>query len=144
MAKATTIRVVLNITVTKGWRLRRLDFNNAFLNGKLDEDVYMHQPSKYVHPQYPNYVCKLDKAIYGLKQPPRVWSNTLCAVLVGWGFKNSKSDTSLFIFHSGSSAILLLVYVDDVIITGNDSTLISCLIVSLDIKFALKDLGDLN
>lgn len=97
VAKATTIRIILSHAVSKKWPLRQLDFNNAFLNGHLDEEVYMSQPPRYVNSQFPNYVCRLNKAIYGLKQAPRAWNNTLKTVLLGWGFVVSKSDSSLFI-----------------------------------------------
>ncbi|KAL4028032.1 hypothetical protein IC575_011224 [Cucumis melo] len=96
--KASTVRVVLNLAVSKGWNLQHLDFNNAFLNGELSEDVYMSQPAGYVHPHFPDYVCKLNKAIYGLKQAPRAWNTTLSTELLRLGFVNSRSDSSLFIF----------------------------------------------
>ncbi|KAL0539470.1 hypothetical protein IC582_023682 [Cucumis melo] len=142
--KASTIRVVLSIAVTNGWLLRQLDFNNAFLNGHLEENVYMMQPPGYVHLSYPNYACKLNKAIYGLKQAPREWNATLSKEHLKWGFINSRSNFSLFIFRRNNYVVLLLVYVDDIIVTGNDSVLISTLIKSLDKQFALKDLGRLT
>lgn len=117
MVKSSTLRVVLSLAVANGWKLRQLDFNNAFLNGKLDEDVYMSQPPGYVDNKFPHYVCKLNKAIYGLKQAPRAWNNTLKSTLISWGFVNARSDTSLFIYRSCNVMILLLVYVDDVVLT---------------------------
>lgn len=144
VVKASTIRVILSVVDTHGWSLRQLDFNNAFLNGSLDEDVYMVQAPGYINPHHPEYVCKLHKAIYGLKQAPRTWNNTLKTTLLHWGFRNSRSDSSLFIYHHGTYILLLLVYVDDVILTGNDSQLINHLIKSLDSKFALKELGALR
>jgi hypothetical protein len=69
--KAATIRLVLSIAITRGWSLRQLDVQNAFLHGVLDEEVYMYQPLGYTNKSHPSYVCKLDKAIYGLKQAPR-------------------------------------------------------------------------
>lgn len=75
--KPTTIRLVLSIALTKGWPLHQLDINNAFLNGDLNEQVFMEQPKGFVHPQYPNHVCLLKKALYGLKQAPRAWFTKL-------------------------------------------------------------------
>lgn len=124
VVKASTIRVVLTLAVSNGWALRQLDFNNAFLNDTLDENVYMQQSPDYVDPDRPSYVCKLKKAIYGLKQAPRAWNNTLKTALIGWSFKNSKSDTSLFVYRQGNLIALLLVYVDDVILTGNNASFI--------------------
>lgn len=74
VVKPSTIRVVLSIAVSNHWPVRQLDFNNAFLNGTLDEDVFMEQPPGYVDSRYPTHVCKLNKAIYGLKQAPYYYS----------------------------------------------------------------------
>jgi histone deacetylase 1/2 len=73
VVKAATIRLVLSIAMSKGWSLRQLDVQNAFLHGVLNEEVYMHQPPGYEDKIHPNYICKLDKALYSLKQAPRVW-----------------------------------------------------------------------
>ncbi|TYJ96768.1 putative mitochondrial protein [Cucumis melo var. makuwa] len=141
MVKASTINVVLSVALAQNWSLRQLDFNNAFLNGKLDEIVYMAQPPRYVNSSLPGYICKLNKAIYGLKQALRAWNAALSQALLKWGFVNSRSDSSLFIFRHQTSVILLLVYVDDVILTGNNNSLIQDFITSLDKQFALKDFG---
>ena len=90
MVKASTIWVVLSLAVSKGWQLRHLDFNNAFLNGHLTEDVYMAQPSGYVNPTFHHYVCKLDKAIHGLKQAPQGWNTTLTIELLQLELKSSR------------------------------------------------------
>jgi hypothetical protein len=67
IVKSTTIRIILSIAISEGWHLRQLDVQNAFLHGNLEEDVYMRQPPGYENKSVPNYVCKLDKALYGLK-----------------------------------------------------------------------------
>ena len=119
--KPQTIKVVLTIALSLGWALRQMDINKAFLHGNLTEEVYMHQPSGFVHPQFPNHVCKLKKAIYGLKQAPRAWYNSLRDFLLSYGFINSKTDTSLFIYNTGGILAYFLVYVDDLLFTGNNS-----------------------
>ncbi|KAL0539481.1 hypothetical protein IC582_023695 [Cucumis melo] len=144
VVKASTIIVVLSIVVTNGWPLRQLDFNNAFLNGHLEENVYMMQPPGYVNHFYPNYVYKLNKAIYGLKQARRAWNATMSKELLKWGFINSWSDSSFLIFRRINSVVLLLVYVNDILVIGYNFVLINTLIKSLDKQFALKDLGRLT
>ena len=98
VVKITTIRLVLSIAVSRGWCLRQLDVQNAFLHGVLEEEVYMKQPPGFEKGNEQHLVCRLDKAIYGLKQAPRAWYSRLSTKLIDLGFKASKSDTSLFIY----------------------------------------------
>uniref|UniRef100_A0A2N9HDB3 Reverse transcriptase Ty1/copia-type domain-containing protein n=1 Tax=Fagus sylvatica TaxID=28930 RepID=A0A2N9HDB3_FAGSY len=142
--KPVTIRTVLSLAIASNWDIRQLDVTNAFLHGVLSEDVYMTQPAGFVHPSYPHHVCHLRKALYGLKQAPRAWYSRLSTRLLDLGFKGCKSDTSLFIYRSGPELILFLIYVDDIIITGTNSTSITRLINTLQGDFALKDLGPLH
>ena len=96
VVRIATVRLVLSVAVSRGWCLRQLDVQNAFLHGVLEEEVYMKQPPGFE--KDPRMVCKLDKAIYGLKQAPRAWYSRLSSKLLDLGFVTSKSDTSLFIF----------------------------------------------
>ena len=86
VVKPTIVHLVLSIAVSHGWRMRQLDVNNAFLQGKLQEDVYMVQPSAFVDREQPYFVYKLHKAIYGLKQAPRAWYHKLHTFLIDIGF----------------------------------------------------------
>jgi hypothetical protein len=86
VVKPTTIRMVLSLTVSRGWVLHQLDVQNMFLHSILDEDVYMKQPPGFVDSNFPSYHCKLDKALYGLKQAPRVWYSQLSDKLQSLGF----------------------------------------------------------
>lgn len=144
VVKPTTVRLVLSLALSKGWPVKQLDINNAFLNGDRQETVYMEQPKGFVNPQFPLHVCKLNKALYGLKQAPRAWFNKLKTFLVANGFRACHSDTSLFVHHSSTVTIYLLVYVDDIIITGSDPAFISRFIGLLNHTFSLKDLGALH
>jgi len=89
VVKPTTVRLVFSIAVSNGWTLRQLDINNAFLQGTLTEDVYMAQPPGFHDLDKPEFVCKLRKAIYGLKQAPHSWYHELCNFLHASGFSNS-------------------------------------------------------
>jgi len=142
--KPTTVRVVLAIAVHFNWSVQQLDISNAFLHGQLQEDVYMTQPQGFVHPKFPNHVCKLHKAIYGLRQAPRAWFNRLSDSLLEFGFTQLLVHTSLFLFHQGAVHLFLLIYVDDILITGTHSSVIVTLLAKLQTDFALKDLGELS
>ncbi|KAK0593680.1 hypothetical protein LWI29_016926 [Acer saccharum] len=122
IVKPVTIRLILTLAVTNGWPLRQLDVNNAFLQGSLSDDVYMTQPLGFVDSTKPHHVCKLQKAIYGLRQAPRAWYNELRSFLLATGFVNSQCDTSLFILRRSGHTLYLLVYVDDIIITGSSKS----------------------
>lgn len=99
VVKPTTIRLILSLALSNDWPLRQLDVNNAFLHGTLSEEVFMQQPPGFVDQNNPNFVCKLRNAISGLKQAPRAWYNELKGFLLSYGFANSRSDTSLFMYH---------------------------------------------
>jgi len=144
VVKAATIRLILSIAVSKGWTLRQLDVQNAFLHGVLEEEVYMRQPPGYVDKDRTNWVCKLDKALYGLKQAPHTWYARLCGKLETLGFVPSKADTSLFYYQKGWHTIFVLVYVDDIIVASSSKDAIDALLRDLERDFALKDLGDLH
>lgn len=142
--KSTTIRLVIGIAVDCGWPIRQLDVNNAFLQGHLTEEVYMAQPPGFVDDDRPDYVCRLRKAIYGLKQAPRAWYLELKTYLLEVGFINSVADTSLFILQKGTSFVYMLVYVDDILVTGNDTKLLNQTLDALANRFSVKDHEELS
>ncbi|KAJ0856319.1 putative RNA-directed DNA polymerase [Helianthus annuus] len=144
VVKSTTIRVVLSLAVTKQWPLRQLDVQNAFLHGDLKEKVYLKQPQGFVDPLRPAHVCLLHKALYGLKQAPRAWFERLSSALLSLGFKGSKTDPSLFIYSSHGTLMYMLVYVDDIILTGNNNAAINKVVNSLSHTFAIQDIGPLS
>jgi hypothetical protein len=144
VVKAATIRLVLSIAVSRGWSLRQLDVQNAFLHGILEEEEYMRQPPGYIDKAKPTFVCKLDKALYGLKQAPRAWHSRLSGKLQALGFKPSRADTSLFYYNRGKHAMFVLVYVDDIIVASSSQEATNALLKDLEKDFALKDLGNLH
>ncbi|KAL0641591.1 hypothetical protein Bca4012_103035 [Brassica carinata] len=123
VAKLHTIRIVLSLAVNLGWGLWQMDVKNAFLQGN---------------------VLRLKKAIYGLKQSPRAWYNKLSTTLNGRGFKKSELDHTFFTLTTSSGMIALLVYVDDIIITGSDKEGIIATKEFLKSMFEIKDLGEMK
>lgn len=142
--KQPTVRVVLSIAPHFGWDSTQLDVSNAFLHGTIQEQVYLKQPLGYVNEHFPHHVCKLHKALYGLKQAPRAWYDMLSHSLLSLGFQNSLADSSLFVLHRDSDLVSFFVYVDDILVTGSNSVLITSIIQKLSSSFALKDLGSLH
>jgi histone deacetylase 1/2 len=107
VVKPTTVWLLLSLAVTYGWAICQLDIQNAFLNGVLEEEVYMRQPPGFEDSAQPHHLCKLVKAIYGLKQAPRAWNTRLSSVLRQHGFVPSIADTSLFIFQQPDITVYL-------------------------------------
>ncbi|XP_050154870.1 uncharacterized mitochondrial protein AtMg00810-like [Malus sylvestris] len=104
----------------------------------------MSQPPGFIDSHYPDYVCQLHKSLYGLKQAPRAWNEKFITFLPSLGFISTYADSSLFVQHTGSSIVVLLLYVDDIILTGNSSLAIIAVIDALTKEFDLKDLGQLH
>uniref|UniRef100_A0A2N9EHZ0 Reverse transcriptase Ty1/copia-type domain-containing protein n=1 Tax=Fagus sylvatica TaxID=28930 RepID=A0A2N9EHZ0_FAGSY len=144
VVKPPTVRIILSLAAQNRWSLRQLDVSNAFLHGLLKETVFMAQPLGFVNSTLPSHVCHLHKSLYGLKQAPRAWFERFTSHLLTLGFKASVADASLFILSHGSVTVYLLLYVDDIIITGNSSTAVSNIISQLFDAFELKDLGPLR
>ena len=94
------VKIILTLALSNSWSMHQLDVNNAFLQGSLADEVYMEQPTGFKHNLHPDYVCKLHKAIYGLRQAPRAWHEELKSFINSYGFETSKSDPSLFIYSN--------------------------------------------
>nr|KYP37079.1 Retrovirus-related Pol polyprotein from transposon TNT 1-94 [Cajanus cajan] len=145
VAKMNTVRVVLTLAAHFGWDLHRLDVKNVFLHGNLEEEVYMETPPGFEVQNERNKVCLLKKALYGLKQSPRAWFGRFTKAMVSLGYRQSQGDHTLFIKHSSTGKLtLLLVYVDDMIIAGDDETEKLALKEKLAAQFEMKDLGKLQ
>ncbi|KAM1797964.1 hypothetical protein ACFX12_032087 [Malus domestica] len=144
VVRHTTVRLILVLAAQFGWNLRQLDIKNAFLHGDLEEEVYMQQPQGFVDPSCPSYVCKLIKSLYGLKQAPRAWNSKFTSYLPSLGFTTSLSDTSLFVKVDKGDIVLLLLYVDDIILTGSNPITVQVVISELAEVFDLKDMGRLS
>ena len=137
VAKTVSVRVLTALASTQRWPLHQLDINNAFLHGDLEkEEVYMDLPLGYHSKGESTFlapmVCKLVKSFYGLKQASRQWNAKLSATISALGFKQPQADHSLFAHSSGSHFTALMIYVDDMIITSNDSACVANLKWVLD------------
>lgn len=120
--------MLLILALHHQWVIHQLDVSNAFLHGELSETVFMKQPIGFVDNQHPTHVCKLNKALYGLKQAPHKWFEMLTGFLHELEFSTSHSDPSLLIYRKDTSKVYVLIYVDDIIVTGSNSVVITQLL----------------
>ena len=121
MAKIAYVRLLLSMAAMRSWPLFQLDIKNVFLHGELAEEVYMEQPPGFVAQGESGLVCKLHRSLYGLKQSPRAWFSRFSLVVQEFGMIRSAVDHSVFYHHSSiRKCIYLIVYVDDIVITGSD------------------------
>ena len=121
VAKLTYVRLFISLVASYDWDLHQLDIKDVFLHGDFQEKVYMEQPPRFVAQGEIRKVCRLRKSMYGLKQSPRAWFGKFSQVVETFDMQKSKSDHSIFYKNSSYSIILLVVYVDDIVITVNDS-----------------------
>ena len=140
VAKLHTIRILMSLAVNLEWDLWQMDVKNVFLQGELEDEVYMCPPPGLEDMVKPGNVLRLKKAIYGLKQSPRAWYHKLSTTLNGRGFVKSQADHSLFTLTSKQGIVVILVYVDDIIITGSNKEGILSTKTFLKSAFDIKDL----
>jgi len=144
VAKMNTIRVLLSLAASFNWPLQQFDVKNAFLHGELAQEVYMALPPGYVTASPGHFVCKLEKSLYGLKQSPRAWFGRFSQFMKKVGYRQSNSDHTLFLKHQQGKVTALIIYVDDMVITGDDTAEIDILKKQLASEFEMKDLGELK
>ena len=145
VAKMNTVRILVSLAAHFDWPLLQYDVKNAFLHGDLDEEIYMSIPPGFEGNKTSDKVCKLKKALYGLKQSPRAWFSRFAKVMRDSGYRQSQGDHTLFFKHSASGGVTaLLVYVDDIIVTGNDEKEKDDLKKRLIQEFEIKELGRLK
>ncbi|XP_020591553.1 putative disease resistance protein RGA3 [Phalaenopsis equestris] len=122
--------------------LHKMDVKTAFLNGDIDETIYMVQPENFVSGDSKNMVCKLSKSIYGLKQASRQWYHKFHQVILSFGFEMNAIDDCVYHKFSGRKHIFLILYVDDILLATNDISMLHETKRFLSINFEMKDLGD--
>ena len=121
-----------------------MDVKSAFLNGNLEEEVFMEQPEGFLLTYKPDYVCKLKKALYGLKQAPRAWYARLDKYLQDKGFKKGSVDSNLYIKSEGENLLLVLVYVDDIIFGYTNPLSVQWFSNSMSFEFEMLMIGELS
>jgi hypothetical protein len=113
VARYSTIRSIISLASTMGWKLHQMDVKTAFLNGVVEEEVYMEQPEGFVIHDRESHVCKLKKALYGLKQAPRAWYSRIDSYLTDLGFSKTTADDNLYYKVVDGRPLILVLYVDD-------------------------------
>ncbi|VVT54861.1 uncharacterized protein SAPINGB_P004299 [Magnusiomyces paraingens] len=124
-----------------GFQVHHMDVETAFLNGDLKEDIFMEKPKGFVVKGQESKVCHLKKSLYGLKQAPLCWNEKIHGALVKLGFIRNESDYGVYTKGSGSTMVIIALYVDDLLISGNSSEVIAKTKSSLSSMFKMKDLG---
>ena len=143
-AKIISVRCLLALAAFNNWSIHQLDVNNAFLHGELNEEIYMTPPPGLRRQGEEELVCRLHKSLYGLKQASRQWFSKFSESICSAGYEQSRADYSLFTRKQGKSFTALLIYVDDILITGNDIDSINATKKFLHSNFRIKELGDLK
>jgi hypothetical protein len=124
-ARLEAIRILLAFIASKGFKLYQMDVKSAFLNGIIQDEVYVRQPPGFESLKYPDRVYKLSKDLYGLKQAPRVWYARLKMFLLEHGYVVGSVDKTLFTLNHGTSFLLVQIYVDDIIFVDSSHSFVS-------------------
>jgi hypothetical protein len=140
VARYTSIRSIIAIAAEMGWRIHQMDVKTAFLNGFIEEEVYIEQPQGFEVCERESHVCLLRKALYGLKQAPRAWYSRIDSYLLQMGFEKSDVDPNLYYIIRGEDTLILILYVDDLFITGAEHLIAECK-RGLASEFEMSDIG---
>jgi transposase InsO family protein len=145
VARFESIRLLLALAALEDWEIHQLDVKSAFLNGVLDEEIYMEQPQGFIIVGQETKVCRLKKAIYGLKQASRAWNKQFHGVLIGLGFTRTYSDAGIYVYHrrEGDGPLFVILYVDDITILGASSEAVKRLKSDLAKRYEITDLGEI-
>jgi hypothetical protein len=141
VVKMTSIRVLLSIVAIHDLELHQMDVKTAFLNGVLEEEIYMQQPEGFVQSGKEHLVCKLKRTLYGLKQSPRVWYQTIDKFFADMGFKRVEGDYGLYVIWNEDVKCIIALYVDDLLLACNSVGYMEELKHALHNEYEMKDLG---
>jgi hypothetical protein len=126
VARYTSIRTIIALVAKMKWKLHQMDVKTSFLNGVIEEEVYIEQPQGFEVEYKKSHVCRLKKSLYGLKQSPRAWYGRIDSFLKSLGFTKSKADSNLYFKIMDNEPVILLLYVDDFFLTGEEKLIIEC------------------
>eukprot|EP00253_Pinus_taeda_P011306 PITA_11306 len=144
VAKVTSIRLLLSVAAAFDFEVEQMDVKTTFFHGDFEEEIYMKQPEGFAVKGKKELVCKLKNSMYGLKQSPRMWYQKFDTFIQGLGFTRSKADHCVYFKLIGDRVIYLVLYVDDMLLVGNDKEINQDLKTQLSSKFDMKDLGAAN
>jgi hypothetical protein len=144
VARMEAICLLLAYACSKNVKVYQMDVKSSFLNGELEEEVYIEQPEGFQLSENTDYVCKLKKALYGLKQAPRAWYSRLDKYLQQAGFRKGSADNNLYIKVSQGNILLIEVYVDDIIFGSDDDRLSQKFAKDMQSEFEMSLLGELS
>ena len=146
VARFESLRMLLALAALEDWHIHQMDVKSAFLNGELEEEIYMEQPQGFVIAGQEAQVCRLKKAIYGLKQASRAWNLQFHGVLTELGFTRTFADAGVYVYHhhGGDGLIVINLYVDDITLMGPSLESIKRLKDSLSTRYDMTDLGEIT
>ncbi|KAA0036533.1 retrotransposon protein, putative, Ty1-copia subclass [Cucumis melo var. makuwa] len=142
VTRITSIRVLISIVILNNLLIHQMDVKTTFLNGDLEEEIYMEQPEGFIVQAQESKVCKLDKSLYGLKQAPKEWHKKFDNLLMSKGFKVNESNKCIYYKTKGRLCIIICLYVDDMLIFGSNLHIINDVKSMLSANFDMKDLGE--
>jgi hypothetical protein len=144
IAYLEAIRILLAFAASKGFKLYQMDMKSAFLNGVIQEEVYVKHPLGFESLKYPDRVYKLSKALYRLKQVPRAWYARIKMFLLEHGYVMGSVDKTLFTLNYGTGFLLVQIYVDDIIFGVSSHTLVSRFQEMMESEFQMSMMGELT
>lgn len=140
VARYSSIRSILALLAQMGWKIHQMDVKTAFLNGQIEEEVYIEQLKGFETFDHESHVCRLKRALYGLKQAPRAWYTRIDNYFTRLGFTKSEVNANLYHIMVKGKELIIVLYVDDLILTGDDQLIMSCK-EDLTREFEMKDMG---
>jgi hypothetical protein len=144
VARLEAILILLAFAVAKGFKLHQMDVKSAFLNGVIEEEVYVKQPLGFESEKYPHRVYRLKRALYGLKQAPRAWYGRLRCFLLSRGFLMGTVDKTLFLLKHGNDLLVVQIYVDDIVFGGLSRNLVAKFADEMSREFEMSMMGELQ